>query len=174
MNDFYPVRRRGEPRRLNPDWAAIDWLEAGIAQDTETVATRPLGCTDGELYITYAAGARWKRYNRPMFQPLPLEASSSLPQQTRKPCAACYDFHRTWACEDHPELAYNAKHKQWKLPPQPTEYDRLTAEYRRLLAEQGDAYTWDSYEPHREWVTVETPNVEDIVQIRVAGQSRER
>ena len=133
MNDSYPVRRRGEPRRLNPDWEAIACLEGMLfCEDTEIVHRRVMPGTDEQLIIERAAGAMQKQYRRPMIQPLPLEVSSTM-QQRVTPCGDCYDFHRSWACAEHPELPYNHKIQQWTTPPA-APFAQLVDDYQAALS----------------------------------------
>lgn len=101
--NHYPVKRKGERRRLNPDLAAITWLELSIQAHTVIHETEYAG--DG-LRNTFAYGwygARNKgMHPGPMFKILPLEVTSSS-QTPGHNCPDCGDWARTSRCEEHPE-----------------------------------------------------------------------
>lgn len=67
------------------------------------------------IAFTFAVGVYKKSFARPMFQVLsdghPLRDALSV-----APCA-CYDFHRSWNCPDHPELEWDWNSRTWKKPP---------------------------------------------------------
>lgn len=102
--DRYPVRRRGEPRRLNPNWTGITWLEAQSLEDTKPIRHVDMG--DGlAVYVTdgYYLARRRGAYPGPMFKivlDLPLDPGAVVCDD---PCPVCDDFSRTARCPDHPE-----------------------------------------------------------------------
>lgn len=188
MNDFYPVRRRGEPRRLNPDWEAIACLEQDLDDDTEIIHRRVMIAADEQLIIERAAGSVVKQYRRPMIQPLPLGATSTLGQQV-EPCPDCYDFHRTWACAEHPELPYNHKTQQW-VTTSSAPFARLVDSYQAALYANTERALREAREfcncrrcqnrevvpygfsgetrPEPEWVMIDAEGVAGPLEIRVA------
>jgi hypothetical protein len=102
--DHYPVKRRREPRRLDPNWAGIAWLEAQSLADTEII--RHVDQGDGLTAYTTEGwyGARRRgAYPGPMFKivlDLPLDPGALV---CDNPCPVCDDFSRTARCPDHPE-----------------------------------------------------------------------
>ena len=107
----YPVKKKGEPRRLRPNLDAIHWLEDESETDTEISeeydageysAQSPTGC---EFKVQRANGwydaERASMYPRPMFQTFDLEISSSSMVPYLKPCPACDDWSRTSRCSEH-------------------------------------------------------------------------
>ena len=113
--DHYPVKKRWEPRRLNPNYDAIRWLEEATHEATKIAWSEPDRCTDEELQILHAEGADVRNYNRPMFQVLPRDAFSGMGALVT-PCMACDRFDRSWACEEHPEVEWDHDLKRWKRP----------------------------------------------------------
>lgn len=106
----YPVRRKGERRRLNPNQAGIDWLEGRCTDgedflgDTEIVEFDV--AVDGlQSYLTsgWYAAKRGGNYARPMFQVFGMEASSSA-EIPYTPCPDCDNWARTSKCETHHDL----------------------------------------------------------------------
>lgn len=108
--DSYPVKRKREVRRLNPNWTGIAWLEAQAVHDTEILfryddiwesSTLP-----AERIITRARGWGRARGNgshpRPMFQVLQLGTGSAM-LISRDSCPDCDDWSRTAVCEVHPD-----------------------------------------------------------------------
>lgn len=97
----YPIRRKGERRRLNPNWDGIDWLEA---------ETRGAVCVrdefegpDGNLILETFGGANAKAkgaYVRPMILEMPLGVGSASPVSVI-PCPGCDDWSRTSKCRTH-------------------------------------------------------------------------
>jgi hypothetical protein len=120
--DHYPIKRRGQKRTLNPNWTAVAWIEATQLGDTELLPEDEVG--DGfmgdNMYVDRAVGGIYARrnghYARPMFQALPLEASSSASISYPNPCPACLDFSRSWACEEHGEIPYDRDKGGWQRP----------------------------------------------------------
>lgn len=111
----YPVRRRGEVRRLDPNWAGIAWLEAQSLDDT-TLLER-LAYSDGsamaglvkEAYVGRWMAAEQNNYPRPMFEILHLSVSSTLGARNQAPCPACDNFAYTARCDRHED----------RTPPEP-------------------------------------------------------
>lgn len=118
----YPVKRRGERRRLVPNQAGIDWLEneTGPATDIERLGV--LGRSEDRLDVQvsngYYAAQRRGHYTRPMIQVISLgsDPSSDYGTRYRRQCEACYDFARTWNCPDHHEKTWNARKVHWEDP----------------------------------------------------------
>jgi len=111
----YPVRRRGEVRRLDPNWAGIAWLEAQSLDDTREAERFAYGddTTMAGLIKTRYVG-RWMAsqrgsYPRPVFEVFGLTSSSTLGVRVEAPCPACDDFAYTARCRTHPD----------KTPPEP-------------------------------------------------------
>lgn len=101
-NAHYPIKRRGEKRKLHPNRAGIEWLEGkAFKSDTEIVYTETLGVPEDCLKATYASGQSQKLHSRPMFQVLDGSAFSGLPVRRAQGCASCDDFARSWSCEEH-------------------------------------------------------------------------
>ncbi len=113
----YPVKRRGERRRRDPNWPGIAWLEAESLADTEITSVDEVDLeTDGRhesVILLHAEGGCNARarghFPRTMFQLIENEHSSAL-QMPVSPCVACYDFSRSWHCPDHPEVPWDG---QW-------------------------------------------------------------
>jgi hypothetical protein len=115
-NACYPVKKRFESRRLNPNWDAIRWLEDVTASLTEITHSDPMRGDDGDnLDVLRTPGGDTRLYSRPMIQVIPRDAFSGAALSVT-PCMACYRFDRSWACADHPEVPYNHERKQWARP----------------------------------------------------------
>lgn len=116
----YPIRRKGEKRRLNPNQAGIDWLEGRCTDGedflgaTEIAAETPSGEVVGlgvygepvhEYKILRAHGGfRARRrglYVRPIFQTLHIERGSAQQLSYPAPCPDCDDWSRTSRCAQH-------------------------------------------------------------------------
>ncbi len=116
----YPVRRKGERRRLNPNQAGIDWLEGRCTDGrdfldaTEIVDEDPAGevigeDSSGEQVYEYRAlrargayAARSKGlYVRPIFQTLHPGRGSGQSLRYPAPCPDCDDWSRTSRCAQH-------------------------------------------------------------------------
>lgn len=125
--EFYPVKRQPwDTRKLNPNWDGIHWLESdanGFDDDTKIDYTENVG-EEGypELVYLYAIGRLDKSYPRPMFQILPRDAFHTSGQRIEKPCPDCWDFHRSWGCEEHGERDYDHE-RHCFLSPQVLEQD---------------------------------------------------
>lgn len=107
MDDHYPVRRRGERRRLNPNTAGITWLETQSESDTEIYGTYDLVPGEG-MRALRSHGARRPDPGiciRPMVAVLRDEhVFPSWGSVRRDPCPGCDDWSRTARCARHPEL----------------------------------------------------------------------
>lgn len=104
--EHYPVRKRGEARRLNPNLEAIEWLEESTREATEIACTVPAGPPGlitlyGRATIRAFEAPFPMSYTRPMFQVIDPEASSTLPVNHAGACPDCFDFSRSWTCELH-------------------------------------------------------------------------
>lgn len=146
----YPVKRKGGRRRLLPNQAGIEWLESdanNFDSDTEIDEwDHRQGKPDGIRY--YAAAAAINRtYSRPIFQILPRDAFHTAPQEVLGASACCYDFHRSWKCEEHPEVPYDHGRQLW-LNPRQLRLDERRAESERVarqIEDTGNAFASDSY-----------------------------
>ena len=112
MTDHYPVKRRGAPRRLNPNTDGAAWLEEEAWDDTE-IYTEEVFEDDGIKY-TRAYGWQLKSNPRPMFQIIPPVAFSGM-RPSVTPCQ-CDRFDQSWACELHPQIAWDPERRRWKRP----------------------------------------------------------
>lgn len=101
--DHYPVRRRGEKRRLNPNRAGIAWLDGQAAvQSVPTIAqwcyddksTWWQGITAGEPWIKVwrATGFRGGNTPRPMLQAFRVDKIGRGMRSNGTCCPDCYDF----------------------------------------------------------------------------------
>lgn len=117
----YPVKKRGEPRRLVPNQAGIEWLESDANDfNTDTEIEEWRRGAEGYYGLHYysTVGAVNHTYSRPMFQILERDAFHTAPQTVQGDDTCCYDFHRTWNCEAHPEVPYDRDRKLWLNPTQ--------------------------------------------------------
>jgi hypothetical protein len=105
---------------------------------TEIVETEQMGPEAHGLKATYARGLtpngdaatrNVNNYARPMFQVLPRDAFS-CGAIVVTPCRACDDFSRSWACEEHHELPWDAEKGRFQRP------DRVDAPILDTLVEQ--------------------------------------
>lgn len=126
--EYYPVKRRGQKRRLLPNWDAINWLERETEGDTEISDVQVLGTSEewaemnGVRALGWYGAKRRNMYPRRMFDIFRLEASSTG-LVTYTPCEACDDFSRTWACTEHPEIAWDTRRRVWVRPGTPIWYE---------------------------------------------------
>lgn len=146
----YPVKRRGEKRRLRPNLEAIRYLEVSSETDTEITDVQVLGTSEewaemnGVRALGWYGAKRSGHYPRRMFDVFELEASSSNTVAYPKPCPDCLDFSRTWACAEHPEIAWDTKRRVWVRH---VNGDRTTCqctpchERRERAAERSSGYT---------------------------------
>lgn len=109
----YPVRRRGLPRALLPNWDAIRWLEEESEDDCE-IEYQQEETADGLLY-TFAYGRIGKSYPRPMFQVINDGAFSGFRGLSGTACP-CGDFSRSMYCPDCQELEYDWNRRTWIRP----------------------------------------------------------
>lgn len=112
----YPVRRRGEKRRLTPNTDGAAWLEERSwflteIPDLDDVLPDP----DTGLIFYEAVGASQRDYSRPAFQ-LIVDGGFSGAKQRIKACEACDNFVYSWNCSDHPELPWDDVRGRWVRP----------------------------------------------------------
>ena len=107
----------------DPDLVAA--IEEHLDQDaqTEIMYTEPMGGAGFELTRSRARGANTGRlHTRPIFQIIGDQAGNGRNLgRTPAPCAACYDFSRTWNCPDHAEVPWNPEKYDWDTPHLPDE-----------------------------------------------------
>jgi hypothetical protein len=100
----YPVRRRGERRRLNPNQAGINWLEGEAFQAATEITEIYLAGELNEFRVSVADGWYGAKHNgmypRPMFQVFGLEVSSMIGRQVT-PCPDCDNWAYTSRCQVH-------------------------------------------------------------------------
>lgn len=122
--EYYPVKRRGQRRRLTPNWDAINWLERETETDCEISDEAPLdfGMTR-IIALGWFSAKRRGMHPRRMFDIFGLEASSSSTVAYPKPCPDCLDFSRTWACTEHPEIPWDTERRVWVRPGTPIWYE---------------------------------------------------
>jgi hypothetical protein len=124
--DYYPVRRRGEKRRLNPNWAAIEWLEGNTLELTEE-RSRFLMSDNGGRYdagedeiddlilVTKARGVTlYDHHSRPMFECFRVTDVNGQCFYA-DPCPDCDDYARS--------LRECARHTSRPLPTRPFSLD---------------------------------------------------
>lgn len=101
----YPVRRKGERRRLNPNTDGIKWLEGEAFLEATQIVEFDVAHDGLRSYLTsgWYAAKRGGNYARPMFQVFRMEASSSA-QIPYTPCPDCDNWARTSKCETHHDL----------------------------------------------------------------------
>lgn len=155
----YPVRRRGEARRLNPNWVGIAWLEAEALEDTEILVTETPGPAQAAVKMGEGLAVQRSRravemidesvrerplYVRPMFQVFnDAHENVMLHHGARvrrdSACADCYDFQYPGRdCPRHPvkRLARNHLNEAvyWESRSAPDEMWRnLVATYARII-----------------------------------------
>ena len=111
--EFYPVRRRGEKRRLNPNRAAIEWLDSLAAQASVPEPDAEAVYDDQSFYseLTPRAGKPWIRawrasgyrggnISRPMFQAFRVDKGGLGMGFGRECCPDCYNFAYSHASGD--------------------------------------------------------------------------
>lgn len=120
---FYPIKKRGGRRYLNPNRHAIAWLEketADAARIVEIIDVYADGLWTGTRWTVahgWFAAKRNGNYVRPMYELFDLECSSSSMRVYTNPCPACLDLSRSWACEEHSEIPWDDEKKQRDQPP---------------------------------------------------------
>ena len=116
--DYYPVRRRGQKRRLNPNRAAIEWLENDTLDLTEERGQFLMSDKGGRyalddtrdfvkeecVLVTKARGSiLGTHHSRPMFECFEItenKGTMSYPD----PCPDCHNFaYSTRECGRHAE-----------------------------------------------------------------------
>lgn len=110
--DYYPVRRRGQKRRLNPNRAAIEWLENDTLDLTEERGRFLMSDTGGRyalddtrddlIAVTRTYGSTLgTHHSRPMFECFKITWNKGVVRYPR-PCPECdnlaYSFQ---GCERH-------------------------------------------------------------------------
>lgn len=176
--DHYPIRRRGQRRRLDPNWDGIRCLEgAEFRADTEIIFYYPDG-EDEEFLVRRAGGwgdAHTKgMYPRPMFQVFGLAGSTPIPVT---PCPDCDDWARTSHCTEHHDrdgiagLDMEDERRRARYParggvtaywtPGPVA-DSLHAAYERILARESvlASRPWDGLPTHAQ--PEEEPHILEI------------
>lgn len=101
----YPVRRKGERRRLNPNTDGIKWLEGEAFLEATRIVEFDVAVDGLQSYLTsgWHAAKRGGNYVRPMFQVFGMEVSSSA-TMAYTPCPDCDNWARTSKCETHHDL----------------------------------------------------------------------
>jgi hypothetical protein len=140
---YYPVKKRGQARRLNPNWTAIAWLEAETLGRTKIIAvSTPY---DGLRRVTThgAAGIISRttpgvRHSRPMFEIRNDRPGSNATSYYRDPCPNCSDLAYTRTCPEHGDPAKYEKPlpvEQWTFngPPTPLLEDLIRETYRQAF-----------------------------------------
>lgn len=143
--DHYPVRRRGEKRRLNPNLAGIAWLDRRAAEVTATTETRVMSDTgtilpknfEGAFILTRVyPRPRVDNHLRPMFQTFNIDGWSATGTYT-DPCPDCFNM----AYSDSRCKRGHGSAQGWRVPqaPSPSSFFRtVVGEYinlQRLLPE---------------------------------------
>jgi hypothetical protein len=141
--DYYPVKRRGQKRRLTPNWDAIRWLEDESEGDTEICGEAPRGAPGSEWgdvnvirALGYYVAKRQGMYPRQMFDVFELEQSSSSMISYPDPCPACLDYSRTWACAEHHEIEWDTSRRCWVRPGTSLWYELHPMDTADLQAEE--------------------------------------
>lgn len=149
--EFYPVRRRGEKRRLNPNRAAIEWLEADTFSMTDEYSRFLMtdtggrygagrGEIDGTVLVTKAFGATLgSHHSRPMFECFDHAMVNGLTSES--PCGNCDNYAYSWAgCPDH-AIDGRALTPPGERPAAPSERT-VTLEYQLALYANTHRITW--------------------------------
>lgn len=102
----YPVKKKHQPRRLDPNWGGIIWLEDQAETNTEIAeeydAGEPMPGGGSEFKIQRALGwynAKRSMYPSPMFQTFSGFKAHMITYTD--PCPACDDWSRTSRCPEH-------------------------------------------------------------------------
>ena len=129
----YPMKKKGEPRRLLPNRAGIEWLESDandFDDDTDIEYAEPMRDAES-VNILHSYGRERKRYARPMFQIIPRDAFSGA-QQNVTPCS-CDRFDLSWdatRCETHAEVEWDTVEAPAAVPLG----ERLNEMYEQMIA----------------------------------------
>jgi hypothetical protein len=97
----YPVRRRGEKRRLEPNRPAIEWLERDLDRNCQIIDAE--GRLASGLRYTTTWGRLSKRHSRPMFEVLTPSAQPGW--STPGVACPCGDMARNRDCPGHPDAS---------------------------------------------------------------------
>lgn len=105
---YYPIKKRRQPRRLDPNWAGIEWLEQQSETDTEISEEYDAGEYDGgetvfrvQRALGWNSARRMGMYPWPMFQCFPAVSFKASMFRYLDPCPDCDDWSRTSKCEVH-------------------------------------------------------------------------
>lgn len=121
--DHYPVRRRGEKRRLNPNAEGIAWLDRRAAEVTATTETRAMSDTgtilpknfEGAFILTRVyPRPRVDNHLRPMFQTFSIDGWSATGTYT-DPCPDCFNM----AYSDSRCKRGHGSAQDWRVPQAP-------------------------------------------------------
>jgi hypothetical protein len=123
--DHYPVRRRGEKRRLNPNRAGIAWLDEQAAKVTATTRTRLMDDRgvilpdNGRLKADFVVTRVYPRpridnHMRPMFQTFYVESWSGTTSYVN-PCPDCFNM----AYSDSRCKRGHGSAQGWRVPQAP-------------------------------------------------------
>lgn len=96
----YPIRRKGERRRLNPNLDGIRFLE-GETFEQQTAIYHRAHYGNG-LTVLYARGYFTRGCNRPMIQVID-DSTRPFDSPDRTPCEDCDNVAYTSKCPGHPE-----------------------------------------------------------------------
>lgn len=133
--EYYPVKKRGERRQLNPNWGAIAWLEAGSLADTEIVEWEAMGpledCLDKLISQGVYIGVK-SSYTRPMFEVL-YPGARFISTRVTSPCPDCDDFSRTSRCPVHRDIVplRTGPAGHWRATP-----GDVVAAYEQIITEE--------------------------------------
>lgn len=130
----YPIRKKGEPRRLDPNQAGINWLEEHTAHDTEIVFRRDEKDGHQTLIARGWSEARQRgMHPRRMIDLFEPGQSSTLPIAYSSPCPDCDDWARTAQCEVHHEHGPSRYKESPTGQPLLTVFERVAA-FERVSA----------------------------------------
>lgn len=148
--DYYPVRRRGEKRRLNPNRAAIEWLENDTSDLLKAHFRYLMSDTGGRygaaydepldlILVTKAYGATLgTHHNRPMFECFGITGNKGS-QDYADPCPDCDNLaYSPRECERHAgrreddEMLARSAHRV--VSNYVSELDRITGRQTALYA----------------------------------------
>lgn len=151
IEDHYPVRRRGERRRLNPNQAGINWLSRQMTEGVDSIVEM----SDGEIHdgLRFWRTPGWwaakhsGHYPGPMFK-IMKDAGRPDWDTPRTPCA-CDDFaYPTRRCAPHADA--NRPLRSWMQiarpgPPSPSPQERgerlLATRPEQVILEREDGST---------------------------------
>jgi hypothetical protein len=127
--DHYPVRRRGEKRRLNPNAEGIAWLDRRAAEVTATTRTRLMDDRgvilpdNGRLKADFVVTRVYPRprvdnHMRPMFQTFYVDTWSGTTSYVN-PCPDCLNMAYSWSCPKHQQQINQITTQGWRVPQAP-------------------------------------------------------